>query len=787
GGGYSIGIRQAATNWQYRRYRVRLNGQISQLFNTDPKFDPRRRPWYQSASRTGQPSWSPVYVDSASQTLAITAIQPVYDRKGELQGVLGSDLFLSELQEFLISLKVGRTGSAFVINRQGDLISISSRGQITQANALIRAIASPNSLVGTASRFLLEQFGDWRKINRRHTFSFVTPTGRQFLQVIPFGDRQSLDWLMVVVVPAADFLPQIQTNTSITLLLCALTLAIALIVGIWIVRWLSHPILQLNQAAQQLSQGQWPTLPLSDRTQEISQLNQSFRQMAEKLSGSFSTLQNQNQLMERLNEALSESGLRLSQFLASVPVGILVCDPSGKIYYSNQILQTMFRVPSFPTHLTHLFDQIPCHLADQSSPYPIAQLPIFSALQGQTAMVEDLELRHPDQALYLQVWANPIYDSDNQVVYAIAAFIDITTRRQAAQVLENYSRTLEDQVDQRTQELSQALTALQTAQAELIKQEKMALLGQLLAGVAHEINNPLGAINSAVGHLDHFWQAQLLDLLQFATQQPEAQLQQLLALSQTALSDRSSLSSREQRQQRRSLSQRLQLAQVPNPDQVANQMIAIGLDAQAQFLPTTPPQRQILSQAYAIANLKASTDTIAIATERCRKIVFALKTYSHQQSQEQATTVDLHHTIDTVLNLYQSQIKQGVTIIRHYDPNISPLTAYGDQLTQVWTNLIHNSLQAMANQGSLEIFTQQLCQQVQIQITDSGPGIPIQLQAQIFEPFFTTKPAGEGSGLGLDIVRRVIENHQGTIELESIPGRTTFRITLPQTVLKAKS
>lgn len=778
-GSYSIGIRHAATNWQYHRYQAKSNGQIGQKLNTDAKFDPRQRPWYKSAVRLGQRSWSPVYVDVSAKALAITAVEPIYDGTGKLLGVLGSDLFLGKLQEFLISLRVSQTGKVFIINRHGELVGISSRESIFQGNKLLKAIDVKDPLVQAASSYLLQKFGDWQQIKQPRLLSFVAPTGQQFLQVLPFSDRQNLDWLVIVTIPAADLLSQTQDNNLITLILCSATLGISLIIGITIVRWLSYPILQLNQAVQQLSQGQWTNILLSDRTQEISQLNHSFRQMAEKLSQSFNLLQNQSQLMEKLNEDLSETGLRLSQFLASVPVGILVCDPSGKIFYSNQILQTMMRLPQFPTHLTQLFSQIPCHVADQNSPYTIANFPISLALQGQTAMIEDFELHHPDHSHYFQVWANPIYDTNDQVAYAIATFIDITTHRQATQVLQNYSRTLEEQVNQRTQELSQALTDLQTTQAELIKQEKMAMLGQLLAGVAHEINNPLGAIKSAVDHLNHLCQHQLLNLLQFTAQQPQPQLQEFLQLSQIALSDRPQPSTREQRQQRRQLTQQLQQAQVPDPEQIANQMLTIGLQQPHQFIPTTPPHHQMLNQACAIANLKTSIDTIAIAAERCRKIVFALKTYSHQQHQEQATTIDLHQNIDTVLNLYQSQIKQGVTIIRRYDPTISPLIAYGDQLTQVWTNLIHNSLQAMANQGTLEIHTQQLPQQIQIQITDSGSGIPPELQTQIFEPFFTTKPAGEGSGLGLDIVRRVIENHQGKITLESVTGRTTFTITLP--------
>jgi signal transduction histidine kinase len=134
--------------------------------------------------------------------------------------------------------------------------------------------------------------------------------------------------------------------------------------------------------------------------------------------------------------------------------------------------------------------------------------------------------------------------------------------------------------------------------------------------------------------------------------------------------------------------------------------------------------------------------------------------------------------LDVVLTLYHNQIKHGVEVVKKYQ-DVPAVRCAPDELNQVWTNLIHNALQAMKNQGQLEIAIFQQNSQVVTQITDSGPGIPDEIKGRIFEPFFTTKAAGEGSGLGLDICRRIIDNHQGKIEVESRPGKTTFSVWLP--------
>jgi signal transduction histidine kinase len=139
---------------------------------------------------------------------------------------------------------------------------------------------------------------------------------------------------------------------------------------------------------------------------------------------------------------------------------------------------------------------------------------------------------------------------------------------------------------------------------------------------------------------------------------------------------------------------------------------------------------------------------------------------------------DIIEGIETVLTLYYNMLKHGIEVVREYESK-PVITCYPDELNQVWTNLIHNSIQAMDGRGKLTISVSENDNNIAISITDTGKGIPDDIKDRIFEPFFTTKPQGEGSGLGLDIVRKIIEKHGGKIDFESRPGNTKFVIYIP--------
>ncbi|MEG3858969.1 trifunctional serine/threonine-protein kinase/ATP-binding protein/sensor histidine kinase [Microcoleus sp. herbarium12] len=354
---------------------------------------------------------------------------------------------------------------------------------------------------------------------------------------------------------------------------------------------------------------------------------------------------------------------------------------------------------------------------------------------------------------------------------------------QAAISIENAQlyANLEAKVEERTQELSQALSYLEATQAELIQSEKMAALGQLVAGVAHEINTPLGAIRSSAGNVSKFLNQTLEQLPALFQSLSREEADNFLSLLHLSLEQETSLSTKEERKFKRALRSQLQELGIADPDTAADRLVMMGVYQEIDnFVPLLqkPDSLQVLEMAYKLSELKRGLATIDIATDRASKVVFALKTYARYEQSGDKTAASLTEGIETILTLYQNQLKQGVEVVRNY-AEIPPILCYPDELNQVWTNLIHNALQAMDYRGTLTINLAQEDGQAKISVTDSGKGISEEIKSKIFEPFFTTKPAGEGSGLGLDIVKKILAKHQGQIEVESIPGQTTFNVFLP--------
>jgi two-component system, NtrC family, sensor kinase len=341
---------------------------------------------------------------------------------------------------------------------------------------------------------------------------------------------------------------------------------------------------------------------------------------------------------------------------------------------------------------------------------------------------------------------------------------------------------LQSKLKQKNEELTITLEQLQATQNQLVQSEKMAALGQLIAGIAHEINTPLGAIRSSIGNITNFLETNLEVLPAFFKELSAEREQDFFNLMQQSSQQNQSLSTREKREFRKSLKQQLELENIDDVDSIANLLINIGLQEDLQpflSLLKDPDSEKIIKVAYEFASLQRSTRTISTATERAAKVVFALRNYARYDQTGEKTETNIPDAIETVLTLYNNQLKQGVEVIRNYQDKLPNVLCYSDELNQVWTNLVHNSLQAMKNKGTLKIDVAQQDTNVLVGITDSGDGIPPEILSKIFEPFFTTKPAGEGSGLGLDIVRKIIEKHQGKIDVESVPGQTVFTISLP--------
>lgn len=297
-------------------YSVDEQGNKAELLKKgNRQYDARKRPWYQAAKTTGGATWSEIYLDFDTQLPTLTASQPAYDRRGNLLGVCATDFLLPvELNHFLRDLEIGQSGETFIIERSGTLVSSSTAEPLTletdKGTTLRQAIESNNPLIRRTTLYLLQQFGALSAIQHAQQKDFLLNGERHFLQISPFQDERGLDWLIVVVVPAADFMAQIHENTRITLQLSGLALLLAIALGILTARWMTRPIHRITQAASEMAAGQLDQHVDSNPIHELGQLSHTFNSMAEQLSQSFKALQQSESTNRAIVDALPDLLLR---------------------------------------------------------------------------------------------------------------------------------------------------------------------------------------------------------------------------------------------------------------------------------------------------------------------------------------------------------------------------------------------------------------------------------------------------------------------------------------------
>jgi signal transduction histidine kinase len=325
------------------------------------------------------------------------------------------------------------------------------------------------------------------------------------------------------------------------------------------------------------------------------------------------------------------------------------------------------------------------------------------------------------------------------------------------------------------------------------QREKLASLGKLSAGLAHELNNPAAAARRAAAGLADLLATARENNLRLNTYPLTPQQREYIARFECDTGQRASqaplsLAPLEQSDREEQLGAWLEAHQVQDAWKLAPVLVECGVDSRELDSLVAQTGTELLSlvlgRTVILLTAAGLVREIEHSTARISDLVKAIKEYSYMdQAPEQE--VDIHSGLDNTLTMMGHKIKKaGVAVRRDYDRSLPRVCAAGSELNQIWTNLIDNALDAMNSNGAggvrqLTVHTARDPMGVLVEIADTGPGIPKEIQSRIFDPFYTTKPVGEGTGLGLDAVSRIVRRHRGDIRLDSQPGDTRFQVRLP--------
>ena len=458
----------------------------------------------------------------------------------------------------------------------------------------------------------------------------------------------------------------------------------------------------------------------------------------------------------RIQEEVRQQEALIRSLLDSTGEGIYGIDLEGNCTFANPSCVRLLGFESDSDVLGKHMHDLVHHTRPNGNPYPVQECRIYQAFQQQdgTHVSDEIMFCADGSSFPAEYWSYPV-ERDGELVGCVVTFVDITERLKKDE--------------------------------ELRQTEKMAALGKLSAGLAHELNNPAAAASRASSQL-----LESLGDLQSATieltrvgidHQLWGSLVEWDRILQNRSTEATGFSSLELSDREDELLDWLEAHGVEDGWNFSATLVAAGVHSDdLEKLAATVPQDTLgeaigwLTKSFTAQDLAGA---IVLSASSISKLVNAAKSFSFMD-QDALQNIDVHQGIEDTITILGNRLKQGIDIVRDYDQDLPRIMAPGSELNQVWMNLMDNSIDALGNNGTITISTRRDDGNIVVELADNGPGIPQEIHSRIFDPFFTTKGVGEGTGLGLDVVRRIITLRcRGDVGFQSDTGGTAFWVRLP--------
>ncbi|MEB3289719.1 MAG: ATP-binding protein [Leptolyngbya sp.] len=750
--------------------------------------------WYRQI-QARQGFWQPMaalHCVADSPCVAMVWFQPVYDQRGVFSGISSAGVLLSELSQVLQQVMGQREGQVILLRTNGNLVATSTGETVLSAPPvgdlgpdapsqyrLLPWTDSEHALTRAAVQQLMDSHVQLSHLKDSTFTTFRFNSQAYFLHASPLDGE--LHWLTVTVMPSQAFMADISANLRRTLLFCVMALMGSIGLGIWTAETIAKPILALQRATEAFAQ-EATFLPPGQPShiQEVDALRQRFDDMVRQLVHSLQTLRHREDT--------------LAIFLDGVPVGISVHGPDGQMLFLNHKGQQLLPDGILPSKLAELSEDYHLYRANTEEYYPVEDLPVARGLRGQPAHAEDLDLMVQGRRIPLEVHTIPVFDDQGQVRYCIAAFQDITERRQIETLRATYERQLEQRVAQQTASI---------ARGNATKQALINAIPDLLIrlgkdGIPREIYN--------------------MDAVHWLGNKALAQQQSMYHGLPPALAD-----------QRRCA---IEAALTTGNSQ--HQEYEIVVDGQtyweeARIVPVTPDEVLVvvrdMSDRHRVDRLK--DEFIAMVSHELRTPLTAMRgalgilesgvLQDRPDKAQQMLHVSLTNTdrlirmVSDILDLERlasGQVKLakqdypapllvqqaiesvealalGAHITLHSEVVPATVWVAPDKIVQTLVNLLSNAIKFSPADSHIWIrLTWHDPETVCFSVADQGRGIPADQQALIFDRFWQVDASdsrqGGGTGLGLAICKTIVTQHGGEIWVEStLEKGSTFFVTLP--------